>query len=180
MTIPERLPGGPRSPSPEELEAQFDELVRKHYAEVCRFIHRHVGSEATAEDLAQDLFLRLWERRDHFDFDNPEPYLYRAARNRALSELRHDRVLGRWRRAHTADPEFAAPPSEGVPDDLPTAIAAAIESLPERCRLIFTMSREQGMSYRQIATRLGLSIKTVETQMGRALRVLRAKVAPYL
>ena len=180
MTAPDRIP---RS-HPElrrDRSSEFDELVRQQYAGLCQFIYRYVGSQATAEDLVQDLFLSLWQRRDKFDFADPLPYLYRAARNRALSHLRDEKVRDRWRQgASAAPPELIHQPSDPDAGNLLRALDLAVEALPQRCRLIFTLSREQGLSYKQIASLLGISIKTVETQMGRALRVLRSMCEPYL
>jgi len=182
MTAPDRFPRLERT-LPDEQENRFDELVRAHYPKLCRFIRRQVGSEAVAEDLAQDLLLRIWERRESFDFEDPLPYLYRAARNRALSHLRRERVFYRWRRATAAadnEERSSSPVADSGTEQLGRAIADSIDALPDRCRLIFLMSREQGLTYRQIGSVLGLSIKTVETQMGRALRALRITLAPHL
>jgi RNA polymerase sigma-70 factor (ECF subfamily) len=160
----------------------FDELVRAHYARLCDFAYRFVHSRAVAEDLVQDVFVRLWERHDQFDFQDPLKYLYQAVRNRAVSHLRHERIHARWEaEASTAEHahEHTAATETDV-EELQRAIAAAVDALPERCRVIFTMSREQDLSYAEIARILDLSVKTVETQMGRALKSLRTRLAPFL
>ena len=105
------------------------------------------------------------------------PYLYRAVHNRALNVRRHEKVV-RAREAQMAEPSFA-PSSDQALLSAETArlVRAAVDKLPERCRLIFTLSREQRLTYAEIAQVAGVSIKTVETQMGRALRSLRASLA---
>jgi RNA polymerase sigma-70 factor (ECF subfamily) len=161
-------------------EAQFDALVRAHYAKLCGFAYRFVESEAIAEDLVQDVFAAMWERRAAWTPNDPAAFLYRAVRNRAVSHHRRERVRLRWTASIPAD---VAAPSVAEEYDLrecARAVATAIRALPERCRLVYHLSREDGLSYAEIAAALGVSIKTVETQMGRALRSLRRAAAPHL
>jgi RNA polymerase sigma-70 factor (ECF subfamily) len=163
------------------MAAQFDELVLSSYARLCQFAYRIVGSRAVAEDIVQDVFASLWRRQGEFDFNDPLPYLYRAVRNRAISLRRQEHRRAGWL-AQLARERQESESSQSEPEsaDLASAIEKAVASLPERRRLIFAMSREQHLSYGQIAQALDISIKTVETQMGRALRSLRDRLAPYL
>ena len=166
------------SPSP---SSAFDELVRAHYGRLCNFAYRFARSRDAAEDVVQEVFTRLWQQREQFDVRDPLPYLYQAVRNRLVTSRRHELVRERWRAdvdhedRHTRDAASAVELA-----DLRRAVARAIDALPERCRLIFTMSREQDLSYAEIARVLDISVKTVETQMGRALKALRARLSGYL
>jgi RNA polymerase sigma-70 factor, ECF subfamily len=160
----------------------FDQLVLTSYADLCRFCYRITGSRAAAEDIVQDVFAAIWRRGTVFDYGDPLPYLYRAVRNRAISHQRQLRRHGGWlmswaqeRAEHLAP---AADPSEV--EDLARAIDAAVAALPARRRAIFALHRDQHLTYAEIAVALGISIKTVETQMGRALKALRERLAPYL
>lgn len=157
----------------------FDALVRAHYGRLCDFVYRYVRSREVAEDIVQDIFVRLL-KSGTFDFDDPLAYLYRAARNGAASHLRRERVRERFLAEAGAAP--TAPPADVDVQyhELADAIAHAVDSLPQRARQIFTMHREQGLSYGEIARALDLSPKTVENQMGRALKALRARLAPFL
>ena len=161
---------------------QFEALIRAHYAGLCSFVARMTRSRAAAEDIVQTLFGNLWEQRAVFKYDRPEAYLYRAARNRAINYLRRERVRSAWEaqaKAMTPDAiEHTATSSDTA--ELQAAIDSAVAALPERCRLIFTMNREQGLRYAEIAKVLGISVKTVETQMGRALKALRIRLADFL
>jgi RNA polymerase sigma-70 factor, ECF subfamily len=159
----------------------FDALFLAHYAGLCQLAYRMIGSRAVAEDLVQDLFLAVWARRGGADLTDPVPYLYTAVRNRAISHLRRERwrmstlatrALELWRNRPDDDRNDAG--------DLASAIDRAIQELPQRRRQIFTLHREQHLSYAEIARTLDISIKTVETQMGRALKTLRTRLAPYL
>jgi RNA polymerase sigma-70 factor (ECF subfamily) len=159
----------------------FETLFRAHYGELCSFVRTQVGHADIAEEIVQDVLLRVWHNRAQLDPQQSlRPYLYRAARNQALNHLKRRRLEERWQ--HTSNTTSA---SSMATDDavrsheLSDAIDQAVGGLPERCRLIFLMSREQGLTYQEIADVLGLSVKTVETQMGRALKALRASLAAF-
>ena len=159
----------------------FDELVRAHYGRLCNFAYRFARSRDAAEDVVQEVFTRLWQQREQFDVRDPLPYLYQAVRNRLVTSRRHELVRERWRADVDHESRHARDAASAVElADLRRAAARAIDALPERCRLIFTMSREQDLSYAEIARLLDISVKTVETQMGRALKALRARLSGYL
>jgi RNA polymerase sigma-70 factor (ECF subfamily) len=155
--------------------------VHAHYGRLCDFAYHLVRSRAVAEDLVQDVFVAIMERGAAFSYDDPMPYLFQATRNRALSHLRKLRVHERFA-AGTALATHAAPsPADSVErHELARALDLAVAALPMRCRQVFILSRVQRMTYAEIARALGISVKTVETQMGRALRSLRTRVAPFL
>ncbi len=161
--------------------AAFDALVAENCDRLCRFVYRYVGSREEAEDIVQEVFLSIWERGYEWEGCDPLPFLYKAAHNRAISRARHESVHNRWKRqANTDEPATAAVDTGLAESELNEALARAIQSLPDRCRLVFTMSREQGLSHAEIAQILGLSHKTVESHIWRALTSLRASLAPYL
>jgi RNA polymerase sigma-70 factor, ECF subfamily len=180
MSVPHRLPYH----GPEWLErvrsgdeAAFEALFRAFAPGLCALAVRYVASRAVAEELVQDLFLDIWTRRAGLVVDRSvASYLQTAMRNRAMNHLRHERRMvampGAAERPEDAD--AGAPGESELLDAL--ELQDAVEHLPARCRLIFTLSRQQDMSYGEIAASLGLSIKTVETQMGRALKSLRDRL----
>jgi RNA polymerase sigma-70 factor, ECF subfamily len=141
------------------------------------FLTRYVQSTAVAEDIVQDLFLAIWDHRAQLSIDGSvRTYLFTAARNRALNYLKHERIADRFRVTVMDRTDGADPSAPGESDFLAAMeVQSAIDQLPPRCRLIFTMSRQQDMTYNQIADVLGISVKTVEVQMGRALKSLRAR-----
>ena len=163
-------------------EGAFDAIFRAHYPGLVTFLDRLLRGRGEAEEVAQEVMLELWRRRDGLDIrESLRAYLYRAARNRALNVLRHERVV------EAAAPYARMPESEQAraePDlleqELDAAVAAAVAQLPERCREIFQLSRVDGLRYVEIADTLGISVKTVEAQMGRALRLLRERLASWL
>ena len=158
--------------------AAFEALFRALAPGLCALATRYIGSRAVAEEIVQDLFFDLWTRRAQLEIGQSlTSYLYVAARHRALNHLRRERQAARFRGLSllVADERDCASPGEAELLDA-LELQEAIERLPTRCRLVFTLSRNQDMSYGEIASALGLSVKTVETQMGRALRSLRERL----
>ena len=120
--------------------------------------------------------------RDEFAHQMTRRYLFVAARNRALKYMRHARVAEAW----IARVDREAAPGPDTPEDhclrreLDAAVQRAITELPSRCRATFLLRRSQGLSYEEIAGRLGVSLGTVKSQMWRAATLLKAKLAPLI
>jgi RNA polymerase sigma-70 factor, ECF subfamily len=169
-------------------ESAFDALVAKYYAGLYRFAVRYVRQHEAAEDLVHDVLFRIWEQRDRWEIRGTlAGYLYGSVRNRGINYVEHDLVEQRWRHRETARYARLPDRSASVPadvavelSDLDRAISAAVDRLPTRCRQVFVLSREHGLSYAEIATVMDISPKTVQIQMGRALKALRAAVGPFL
>ena len=165
--------------------AALEVLFHAEYDCICRFIERYVRTSAVAEELAQEIFLKVWRRREMLPpAAVTRAYLFAAARNAAVQHVRHERVDLQWRDARaagdTAEPGGDAADAELAASELGAAAERAIASLPERCRTVFTLSRHQGLRYSEIAEALGISVGTVEIHMNRAFRALRTKLAPFL
>ncbi|HEX6042773.1 RNA polymerase sigma-70 factor [Longimicrobium sp.] len=160
----------------------FDAAFRAHYATLVGVAERIAGERAVAEELAQDVMLELWRRHETLVIDESlRAYLVRAVRNRALNHVRHERMKVRTApRAAGETVSQPEAPSNVVEAEMEAALRDAVASLPERCREVFELSRGQGLRYAEIAAALGISVKTVEAQMGKALRVLRERLAPFL
>ncbi len=166
-------------PPPADFDSVFDALVRAHYARLYNYAYRFLGTRDAAEDAVQDVFLKVWDRRAGPPLQDPLAYLYQALRNQCLMALRRER---RWNQVEIEDklvPQVLEPQVSDTAD-LAAAAVRAVDELPERCRLIFTMSREQDLRYTEIAQILGLSAKTVENQIARALKILRRRLANFL
>lgn len=182
------LPAGDRQAWDAELvrriragdERALEAVFKAHYAGMASFVQRFVRSHDLAEELVQDVFLKLWSRREHLaEIETFRTYLFRAARNTALNYLRRAKLERRWREEQGTDDDppttFAA--DEGTAEqEVMVAVQEAINRLPPRCREIFLLSRDGGLTYAEIARSLEISVKTVETQMGRALKSLRASL----
>lgn len=160
----------------------FDALFRQWYEPVVRTANRILHEPGVAEELAQDVFLELWRRRESLPVDSSVAgYLLQAVRNRALNHLRHLQVQKKSQVFVEALSEPSAPADvEMHAGELEVAITGAIAELPPRTREVFLMSRERNLKYSEIAEELGISVKAVEANMSRALRQLREKLAPFL
>lgn len=126
--------------------------------------------------------LELWRRRETLARDtSPQAYLFQSTRNRALNHVRHEKVERKAEPILTARSDIdASAPGELVEEEIEVALRRAVSELPERCREVFELSRTAGLKYSEIAAVLGISVKTVEAQMGKALRSLRVKLAQWL
>lgn len=160
----------------------FDSIFRAHYAQLVAFAQNLLRDRAAAEDAAQEVMLELWRRRGELAIhESLRAYLLRATRNRALNQVRHANVRRRAEPELMSDDSIAATgASMLVASELRTAIVAAVAELPPACREVFELSRGQGLRYSEIASTLGISVKTVESQMGKALRHLRTRLAGWL
>lgn len=151
----------------------FSELYLTYYSKLVRFAKEFVIQEEDAENITQDVFIILWENRDFIEhIDNMNAYLFRLVRNKCLDYLKHKVFEQRYVESVQASYEV-----DVVEDnDTEILIRAAINSLPKRCRDIFLLSRVEGLKYKEISEQLGISINTVECQMGIALKKLRIKL----
>lgn len=163
-------------------EAAFDLIFRQWYASLVRASETIVRSQAVAEEIVQDVMLELWKRREQLAEDSsPQAYLFQSARNRSLNHVRHEKVAREGEPYATrAEAIDSTAHSSMVEDEMATAVRRAVAALPDRCREVFELSRTHGLKYSEIATTLGISVKTVEAQMGKALRVLREELAPWI
>ncbi len=162
-------------------EAAFDTIFRTWYAPLVRAAEAMLRDRAAAEEVVQDMMLALWRRRETLEVDESlRAYLYRATRNRALNHLRRQRVEQRGE-PYAGDRTATAPIADSAlgERELADAIREAVTSLPPRCREVFELSRAHGLTYAEIAKTLEISVKTVEVQMGKALRVLRERLAAW-
>ena len=163
-------------------QGAFEALFRAHYAPLVGFVEGMLRRHDLAEEVVQEVLLNLWRARDTLRIeDSLRAYLYRGARNRALNHLRHERVERRAEPRVVGESSLApAGDAQLVEEEIDVAVREAVAALPERCREVFELSRVQGLRYAEIAQVLGISVKTVDTQMGRALRALRQKLAPWI
>jgi RNA polymerase sigma-70 factor, ECF subfamily len=166
--------------------AAFEALFREHYHGLCLFAARLVGSDAIAEELVQDVLLRVWQQREQWTVTGTvAAYLYGAVRNQALGHLRRAKVERKWQERREVDPHpaFGQVPQadESVRGaELAAAIERAISHLTPRCREAYLLRRQHHLSYAEIADVMHVTPKTVEIHIGAALKALRASLAEWL
>ncbi len=159
----------------------FKQVFKKFYNPLCHHAYKYVHSREVAEEIVSDVFMKIWKNRLEIEIHTSyESYLYRCVRNLSLDFLKskqhNQNCLDQDIETayHVAD--FYNPEQSMIYEEFYSKVQSAIEALPPQCRLIFKMSRDDGYTYQEIANNLGLSIKTIETQVGRALKILRGKL----
>lgn len=161
----------------------FEMLFKTYYQPLCRYANSYLKDPDGAEEIVQAAFIGFWEKRKTISIETSlKSYLYRAIRNACLNELKHEQVKQKYFTNESLKEEAKSEPADhlAIHVELEDKIRAAIQTLPEQCRLIFTMSRFEELKYQEIADQLNLSVKTVENQMGKALKIMRAQLKEYL
>lgn len=158
----------------------FARLFHSYYPDLCNFVLRYTRSPAVSEDLIQDIFLDIWHSRKTLSSEGSiKSYLYKSARNKALNHLKHKRIVNKWEKeSQLFEFEVAKSPAAEIHNresfsEIECAIKKAIEQLPDRRKMIFLLSREEGLTYQEIADVLDISVNTVETQISRSITIIR-------
>ncbi len=158
---------------------QFETLFRSSYTSLVKYARTLIKDHDTAEEIVQDLFFRIWKNREQIKIESSlNGYLFRSVHNRCLHHIEHLKVVERHENEMADQGAFAESPADILQyKELQARIARTLEKLPERCGQIFCMSRYEGLKYSEIAEKLSVSIKTVEANMGRALKEFRKALA---
>lgn len=157
-------------------QVEFDQIFLHWYCPVRNSVYYKTGDMEEAEDIAQETFLKIWERRGTININTIGPLLFKISRNIFLNRIEHQKVALK----------FAADYSDGIFSDSPDfllemkdfdqRLQAAIADLDEKSRTVFLMNRIDGMTYSRIAENLGLSVKAIEKRMSRALAFLKERI----
>lgn len=163
----------------------FKNLMKNYYRELVDFAYHYVDSYHLAKDVVQDVFANIWERRSRWSPDRSlKMYLYQSVKNEALKLLRDRQTERKYIESFLQDAEESRtyPKTIAINDNQGFREAAreAIQSLPARARMTYQLHRREGLTYKEIAQVMEVSHKTVESQMSRALRLLRERLSKYL
>ncbi len=164
-------------------ETDFEALFKEHFKPLCFLAQRYVKDIDMAKEIVQDSFLAMWLKRDSIDVTKPlKPYLSTSVQNKCLNYLRDskkfDKDLLITEQLMTAGGEELS--DSLVVKDIHKKIEEAVAELPEKCRQVFMMNRYEHLKYQEIADKLQISVKTVESQMSKALQHMRIRMAEYL
>ena len=160
--------------------ALFRELFDSYFRILTTYAYRFVNDWQTAEDITQDVFMSLWEKKESIDFDDPiKPYLYRAVYNRSINYLNSALMQKRIEGAETIDElinrEILSYNQHDtlLLKEITDEINQFVDTLPPQCRTVYKLSRERNLRNKEIAARLGVSEKTVEKHLSKALSEIR-------
>lgn len=165
-----------------DKEHAIEVLFRNYYKYVCGVLYPVLKEKTVIEDVAQDVFYDLWRKREKLDINTSlSAYLKRAAINKALNHIRDQRMkFDDYAEMPQMKSKELNSQRKIELNELEVLVKSSIDKLPERCRIIFSLSRYEKMSYREIAKHLDISVKTVENQISKALKELRIHLKPYL
>ena len=160
-------------------KAAFELVFNQHFGVLTSYALRFLDEREEAEEIVQDVFVKFWDKCEELAPDSSiKSYLYRSVHNTCLNQIKHQRVKDAYKQHVMFHMENSAEMSfdHKDPDKVRNEILSEIDKLPPRCSEIFKLSRLEGLKYQEIADHLEISVKTVEVQMGKALRVLREKL----
>ena len=161
----------------------YEKFFKLYYAELVRFAYEYLKDKDAAEDLVQEVFVKLWEKRAGIEMKSaPKSYLYVTVKNHCLNKLKSEQRHVLFEDDFADDQRFAVSSASQLSEvkQLSEHIKQAMDKLPPRCGLIFKLSRFEEKSYKEIADILEISVKTVENQMGKALSIMRNDLKHYL
>jgi RNA polymerase sigma-70 factor, ECF subfamily len=157
-------------------KGQFESLFRSSYASLVRYAKRIIKDQDTAEEIVQDFFVRFWQEKEKITIESSlNGYLFRAIHNKCLHWIDHNNVVEKHRQEMSLKESVNTETPVDIiqAKELQQKIAIVLERLPERCSTIFCMNRFDGLKYTEIAEKLSVSVKTVEANMGKALKEFR-------
>lgn len=165
-------------------EQEFEQLFKDHFKSLYAYAFTILKNEAVAEETVQNVFYKIWEKKVPDSIQTSlKAYLYKAVYHESLNFLKHQKIKAQYHlhvmHQSKNDTDQSASRKMMV-KELEERLRDALNALPQQCRTIFQMSRFDGLKYQEIADQLGLSVKTVENQMGKALKQLRLKLIDYL
>ncbi|WP_256006541.1 RNA polymerase sigma-70 factor [Pedobacter deserti] len=164
-------------------DVAFEQLFKKHYGELHSYAQVILQDSDVAEEIVQQMFLKFWEKRELLNIETAvRAYLYKCVYHDSMNYLKHEKIKLKYQdyAAHSMNKMQEPASAKAELSELQMRLTEALNELPEACRTIFQLSRYEDLKYKEIAERLGLSVKTVENQMGKALRTLRLKLADFI
>jgi RNA polymerase sigma-70 factor (ECF subfamily) len=173
----------PLSSQDDILKKKFEGLFREHFTGLCYFARKYTGDLDSAREIVHTVFIKVWENRSEFDWNKPvKSYLFTSVYNRSMNYIRDNK---KFLNHEDASLQNLVADESAYSDHLETAeleekIRMSLLKLPEKCREVFELSRFEGKKYSEIAIQLNISVKTVETQMSKALQILKVELKDYL
>ncbi len=161
-------------------KATFETIFKTFFPGLCAFANKFTRDFDAAKDIVHDVFVNFWHKRDSIDAGkNIKSYLFTSVNNRCLNYIRDHKKFDQNER-EIPDGSSWENSDHLVQAELEEKINDILNELPEKCREVFLLNRYEGLKYKEIAEKLGISVKTVEAQMSKALRILKEKLVGYI
>lgn len=154
----------------------FKHIFDLYFDSIRSYIYYRITDEDAASDLAQDVFMRVWEKRADLEADRIKALLYKMASDVTISHYRKNAVRTDYAQHMQLDEQDASPQEQAEFEELKEKYANVLAEMPEAQRITFLMSREEELKYSEIAERLGVSVKAVEKRMSAALQLLKLRL----
>ena len=163
-------------------EKIFDYLFHLYYSGLVVYVEHYVSDKIVAEDIVQDFFVKLWINHKTLSIKQSlRSYFFTSVKNRAIDYLRHQQVKEAVEKKMLKETELVSGNQEQLLEsELRVYIDKALDKLPPVCREIFVMNRFEGLKPAEIAAKKGISVRTVETHIGKALKIMRTELEKYL
>lgn len=158
----------------------YEIIFKRYYQELYRFAYTYLRDQVPSEEMAQEVFLYMWEKRGQIEIKTTlKTYMYSAIKNKCLNYIKYEVPRkNELEESHLSLMTTEQPDREEDTERLKKFLEEAINALPTKCRQIFVLSRNAGLTYEEIAEEMDISIKTVENQMSIALKKLRESLKP--
>jgi RNA polymerase sigma-70 factor, ECF subfamily len=166
-----------------KLELKYEELFRLYFASLCCFARKYVPDRDDSKEIVHSVFVNIWEKKEEFDFEKPaKSYLFTSVYNRCMNHIRDRKkfISGSDQTIIESSNEGNTYSDQLEAAELESKIWQIINSLPDKCKKVFILNRFDGKKYSEIAQHLNISVKTVETQMSKALKTLRDHLTEYI
>lgn len=159
----------------------FENLFRSIYPALCGYSNKMLNNAEEAEEVVQDIFYTLWKNREQLNIKvSIKSYLYKSVYNKCLNLIEHKNVIYKYVDSYKQTTVQSYSPEDAMQEsEIYLVYTNTLKKLPDRCQQIFQMSRDYGFKYTEIAEKLTISVKTVEANMGRALKAFRLSFAEY-
>jgi RNA polymerase sigma-70 factor, ECF subfamily len=167
----------------EGKQTSFEMIFRTYYQPLCKYAYSFLNDRDEAEEVVQSSFIQVWEKRADLNIQTSlKSYLYRMVRNACLNVIKHEKVKNQHAQVQLAggEPSQDSSSQRVIASELEQKIYESMKVLPEQCRLVFQLSRFEELKYHEIADQLNISVKTVENQVGKALKIMRTQLKEYL
>lgn len=159
----------------------FESLFRQQYSPLCNYALRYVQSKEVSEEIIQELFYKLWKTRKNLSIDlNVDAYLFKATYRNCMEYIRNKKTQLKHQKQIFEQSDHKLNPKEAEVREINELVSQTLNQLPYRTLQIFKLSRYEGLKYKEIAERLSISIKTVEANMAKALKLFRSNLKDYL